>query len=48
MECSNPIHVNVLISSEELVFNILVWEIHAVILEEQTAFNLGFDITLIE
>jgi hypothetical protein len=47
-ECSDPIHVNVLISGKELVFNILVREIRAVVLEEQTAFNLGFDITVSE
>jgi hypothetical protein len=47
-ECSDPIHVNVLICGEELVFNVLVREICAVILEEQTLRNLGFDITVIE
>jgi hypothetical protein len=45
-ECSDPIHVNVLISGEELVFNILVREIRAVILEEQATLNLVFDITI--
>jgi hypothetical protein len=47
-ECSDPIHVNVLICGEELVFNVLVGEIRAVVLEEQTERNLGFDITIIE
>jgi hypothetical protein len=47
-ECSDPIHVNVLICGEELVFNVLVREIRAVVLEEQTERNLGFDITIIE
>jgi hypothetical protein len=45
-ECSDPIHVNILISGEELVFNILVREIRAVVLEEQTTFDLVFDITI--
>jgi hypothetical protein len=48
MECSDPIHVNILICGEELVFNILVREICAVVLEKQTKHNLGFDITVIE
>jgi hypothetical protein len=47
-ECSNPIHVNILICGEELVFNVLVREIRAVVLEEQTECNLGFNITIIE
>jgi hypothetical protein len=47
-ECSDPIHVNVLISGKELVFNVLVREIRAVVLDKQTAFNLVFDITISE
>jgi hypothetical protein len=47
-ECGDPVHVNVLISGEELVFNVLVREIRAVILEKQTERDLGFDITIIE
>jgi hypothetical protein len=47
-ESCDPIHVNVPISGEELVFNVLVREIRAVVLDKQTAFNLVFDITISE